>query len=84
MNSNRFILIVISCLWSKCGVVDNMDPLTHLKGPVVLVVLHYIHEIPSQRLQKIRRIHLGLDLELRAQPERQRNDFMADVQHADY
>ncbi len=70
------------CLCSTCvSLTHTHSDLTHLKRSVVLVVLHDIHEVPSQGLQKIRRIHLGLDLELRAQPERQRHDFTA---NADY
>lgn len=45
----------------------GMCLLSHLKRPVVFIVLDHIHEVASQRLQEVGRVHLWLDLQFGTQ-----------------
>lgn len=40
---------------------------SHLKPPVVSIVLDHIHEVASQRFQEVGRVHLCLDLQFGTQ-----------------
>lgn len=59
---------VAHALLMRCDVGERVCVCpSHRKGPVVLVVLDYIHEVASQCFQEVGRVHLCLDLQFGTQ-----------------
>lgn len=48
--------------------------LSHLKRPVVFIILDHIHKVACQRFQEVGRVLLCLDLQSGAQAERRNGD----------